>query len=281
MPKTVNDLQSGFDLTYGVRRHGKQSSVTNHIHNYFEIYYLIKGKARYFVNNEFIDMEQGDIIIVKQGLIHKTIYDLKNPCERLLICFDMGFVGKNMYETAKEVKSIKIPSLSPVMHERAENLILGMKQEFESNEKHKHDMLRFMLSELIVLFSRNKNNFTDKQLSDNEIMIQDAAKYISDKYGDNLSLEDISRKFAVSSCHFSRLFKKYTGFGVNDYITEVRISKAEELLKNTDYKITEIASRCGYNDSNYFASVFKRKKGMTPHMFSEIYKKRKRSELYV
>ena len=281
MPKTVNDLQGGFDLTYGARRHGKQSSVTSHIHNYFEIYYLIKGKARYFVNNEFIDLEHGDIIIVKQGLLHKTIYDLKNPCERLLICFDLSFVGEKIYEIACGIQSIKISTISPVMHQRAENLILGMKQEFESDEKNKNDMLRLMLSELIVLFSRNKNKITDKQLSDNEIMIQDAAKYLSDRYSDNLNLDDISKKYAVSACHFSRLFKKYTGFGVTDYITEVRISKAEELLKNTELKITEIASECGYNDSNYFASVFKRKKGMTPHMFSGIYKKRKGSEHYV
>lgn len=278
MTKTVNDLQTGFDLTYETRKHGKNSSVSSHIHNYHEIYYLIKGNARYFINNEFIDLEQGDIILVKKGLIHKTLYDLKNPCERLLICFDDKFIDKNEKLSADLVQNIKISLFSPTIHHKSENLILEMKQEFESDELMKTDMCKHMLTELLILFLRNTGTANRKKLSGNEKTIQNASKFISDNCHENLSLGNISKRYAMSECYFSRLFKKYTGFGVTEYINEIRISHAEELLKNTNLKITDISSMCGFNDSNYFSSVFKKKKGVSPHIFSNIYKNRKRND---
>jgi AraC-like DNA-binding protein len=47
-----------------------------------------------------------------------------------------------------------------------------------------------------------------------------------------------------------------------------RISAAERLLRSTDYTVTEVAIKCGYNDSNYFASIFKQVKGISPKKYS-------------
>ena len=57
--------------------------------------------------------------------------------------------------------------------------------------------------------------------------------------------------------------------GINEYITNVRIHNAAQLLCEGKYTITEVAEKCGYNDSNYFASVFKKIKGTTPLKFSK------------
>lgn len=59
---------------------------------------------------------------------------------------------------------------------------------------------------------------------------------------------------------------------MNEFITYVRISNAEALLSGTDLSVTEIAGRCGYGDSNYFASVFKKIKGITPHRYAALQK---------
>ena len=70
--------------------------------------------------------------------------------------------------------------------------------------------------------------------------------------------------FAVSEGYLSRKFKQVTGMGLNQYITLVRISNGEKLLRESNLSVTEVAECCGYNDSNYFAAVFKRVKGVTP-----------------
>ena len=51
------------------------------------------------------------------------------------------------------------------------------------------------------------------------------------------------------------------------YINDVRLSRAAEMLKNTDNKITYIAFLCGFEDSNYFSTAFKKKYGISPKIY--------------
>lgn len=80
------------------------------------------------------------------------------------------------------------------------------------------------------------------------------------------------KKYALSRSHFSKLFKQVTGVGLNEYINITRITAAQNLLSKSNYSITEVASACGFNDSNYFAAVFKKIKGITPKKYSILNK---------
>ena len=110
-------------------------------------------------------------------------------------------------------------------------------------------------------------------LSQTDSAVHIISKYIRKNYSQDLSLESLSRVFAMSESHLSRRFKAVAGIGINEYITFVRIMNAEKLHKETDLPITEIAGRCGFNDSNYFSTVFKKAKGTTPLKFSHMHKK--------
>ncbi|RPH20034.1 helix-turn-helix domain-containing protein, partial [Buttiauxella warmboldiae] len=59
-------------------------------------------------------------------------------------------------------------------------------------------------------------------------------------------------------------FRQQTGMTVNHYLRQLRICHAQYLLRHTDYLISEVATRCGFEDSNYFSVVFTREMGMTP-----------------
>ena len=70
---------------------------------------------------------------------------------------------------------------------------------------------------------------------------------------------------SVSEEHLSRTFKKEITFGFSEYITLIRLQKAENMLKNEPSRaITEVAYACGFNDSNYFSYKFKKAYGITP-----------------
>jgi len=62
----------------------------------------------------------------------------------------------------------------------------------------------------------------------------------------------------------SRMFKKETGFGFSEYLTLVRLRHSEFLIKNKNLSITEVAHRCGFEDSNYFSVIFKRNYKISP-----------------
>lgn len=90
-------------------------------------------------------------------------------------------------------------------------------------------------------------------------------KYINKHYNSyELSLEDISKNTFLTPAYICVIFKDFTGKTVNKYITEFRITKAKELLKDSNIKMNDIALKVGYRDGNYFAKIFKKETGYSP-----------------
>ena len=79
--------------------------------------------------------------------------------------------------------------------------------------------------------------------------------------------ETITRELHVSEGHISHLFRKETGFSLTEYITNMRIEKAKELLLRTNDSITEICEQIGYNYQAYFTKVFREKTGLSPYQY--------------
>ncbi|MGI6679216.1 MAG: response regulator [Dehalobacterium sp.] len=98
----------------------------------------------------------------------------------------------------------------------------------------------------------------------NTSLIEKAVRYMEENHPHELSLEDVARQVYLSPCYFSRLFKQVKGWSFSEYLTQIRIEEARRLLVNTDFQISEIASRVGYRDARYFSQVFKRNEGCTP-----------------
>lgn len=86
---------------------------------------------------------------------------------------------------------------------------------------------------------------------------------------DNLSVKDISEHVYLSTSYVCTLFKSETGQTLNQYITEFRMEKAKQLLADPRYKITDISSKIGYTDGNYFSKSFKKIVGLSPSEYRE------------
>ena len=87
----------------------------------------------------------------------------------------------------------------------------------------------------------------------------------------SLGIQYICDRIRLSPSHASYLFKQATGETINQAIQNVRVSRAENLLATTNMKITEIAGRCGFPDSNYFTKLFRKKTGFLPSEYREIH----------
>ena len=121
---------------------------------------------------------------------------------------------------------------------------------------------------LSEVFTRYQNwKAAAENLKDNKHFerIEESRRYIEEHYQDfNLSAGMVAEYLGYSTNYFSRIFKSITGFYINDYIRQIRIMKAQELLVESDMTITSIAEASGFSTANYFYAIFKKETGLTP-----------------
>ena len=125
-------------------------------------------------------------------------------------------------------------------------------------DKQKLDTLVLPLVRMLELAYRNE----DRPLEDT--LITGICRYIKQNYANDLTSEDVCKKFFFSRSHFSHMFKKETGESFREYLIGVRLGHAKRLLKYSNLNITEIALSVGFKDANYFSNVFKKRVGASP-----------------
>ncbi|MDY7223291.1 response regulator [Halalkalibacterium halodurans] len=114
------------------------------------------------------------------------------------------------------------------------------------------------LQQIIAYYEKRNQKSSSYQI------INQAKKYIHLMYHKDISLEDVANYVYLNHVYFSRLFKQQTGTKFSDYLTNLRIDKAIELLKENKYKTYEISEKVGYKSSKYFSRVFKQATGCSP-----------------
>lgn len=113
-------------------------------------------------------------------------------------------------------------------------------------------------------------NIMGKREEKSNSIIEMSKDYIRNNFDKDISLDDVSRTVNISPYYFSKIFKEGTGKNFIEYLTNIRIEKAKELLNTTEYSMKEICTLCGYSDPNYFSRSFKKNVGVTPTEYKNV-----------
>lgn len=105
---------------------------------------------------------------------------------------------------------------------------------------------------------------TGEGKSRSELLIQNVGEYIQKNYQWDISQEVICDILNMSTGHFSKLFRQQYGVKFIDYLTNVRVERAKELMADPTKRTKEIGAMVGYQSSSYFSKIFKQQTGMTP-----------------
>lgn len=98
-------------------------------------------------------------------------------------------------------------------------------------------------------------------------VMQQIEEFLLESYNKDINLQEIADRFYLSREYISRKFKQEYQATITDFITNIRMEKAKELLQNPKLKIYEIAFRVGYQDEKYFSKVFKKTAGISPNEY--------------
>lgn len=126
------------------------------------------------------------------------------------------------------------------------------------------EVLSALQAHLLAILEESAALIRTQRDNKNHIVMERCLQYIHRHLGEEISFEDLSKRFYFHPSYFSTLFKKYTGTPFTEYLTRLRIETAFSILRNSDKKVYEVAQEVGYRDVKYFTKVFKKHYGLTP-----------------
>lgn len=236
---------------------------SHHYHNLFEIYYLKHGKCSYFIDNKSYNIEEGDLVLIPGGIIHKSQY-ADTDYSRLLINCSKYYIPPSIF---KIITKLLYVYNNPSIQSEIDNIFDMIEHDYTNRDGFSTDSIRAHLHSLFILLARNENQKSNNCIKN--IYTENAIEHIRKNFASDLTLTSVAKLCAISPEHMSRIFKKETGFGFSEYLNYIRLQHAEYLLLHSNLSITEISQKCGFNDSNYFSVIFKKIYGMTPRQLKK------------
>ena len=245
-----------------------------HYHDCYEFYYLLSGERYYFIDDKTYHVTKGNAVLINSYDIHCTSSFEKYGYERILINFKKEFLKGfteiiddiNLFENFE--KRIHIVKLNFQEQNYVETILKSMLKEYSEKKEGYSAYLKSSMILLLTILSRQSNvspsAVSEEYYSANHKIISEITGYINNNYADDITLDSICERFFISPYHFSRSFKKSTGFTFIEYLNSVRIKEAEKLLVMTNLSVTDISNKVGYKSITHFGRVFKSVTGYAP-----------------
>ena len=244
-----------------------------HSHPHFELYFLSKGSRTFFLSNALYKLQAPAFVVVPPHVMHKTE---GGAFERYNVNVSLNYLNDFEKETL-EKKALSI--MKPKPKEEAELLhILHLLNTVDRRQKHGENTLNTLFSYFIFTINQLEGSTqTPHTETKNSIppLILKVIDHINEHYNQKQTLDELAKCFFVSRSTLIYNFKKYTNCSLIDFLLNVRLTKAKELLLNTKKSIGEISELCGFCSANYFGLIFKKKENLSPANFRKHQKNKR------
>lgn len=254
-----------------------------HKHDFIEITYVISGNGMHIVGDSKYEASKGDLFVINYDVPHGFFSSGTEAQDTIVYncAFMPEFLDSSLFSSIHFqdiASSFLFKSLFPDDYKPNPDLRLQgtdfneigdlfskMYAEYKLMKKGYCDIIRAYLIELVVKIFRYMEQAQTKVYSlQHKNLVDKALDYLKQNFNSDIKLDDLAIKSFVSKNYFSRLFKEVTGINFSDYIQKLRIDEACSLLKNSDFKISDIANQVGIKDMKSFYEVFKKITGETP-----------------
>lgn len=251
------------------RSSGTQNAMRLHYHDFYQIYFLIRGTLIHSTEAESVPLQSGDTFILPPFSCHRIARGAEMP-QFYSFSFRASFLPE---ETLRHplVEALfsalaagrPYPRITPEagqLRQLGQLLELAL-AEFEARRPGWEALLQGLLSAILILLSRAYR--PDLTLRP-EGSVYGCVSYLDLHFREDVRLSDLLSQAHLSASAFSRAFRAATGRSFHAYLTERRLSYACGLLQETGKSVAAVAAACGYRDFSAFSRAFRAHFGVTP-----------------
>ncbi len=259
-----------------------QSSIigqTFHWHDELELLIVVEGSIDLKVGYEWFRIKAGNMMLINSDEIH-SIKETNEKNIVISVYIDCNITYEK-YPDFYEIVALwpyseafnKLNQRRYIIMEHVSRLAVLIKKN-EEKEKIIHHLDAFLKS-LIYCYRLDITDLDGAafQITDDKMdMIYRVIKYLYTNYDQKVKLQEISEQEYLSLFYLSHKFKDITGFSFRDWLNFVRVEKAEKMLLETPYPITEIACHCGFSDVRYFNKHFMKWYKISPTKYRKLFR---------
>ena len=250
-----------------------------HAHPTYELFYLLTGERIYFINGAEYCVKRGELLLLDQNVIHKTISTSVPDYERILLQIPASFINPACYPDFNSEECFRFASPVFSLPKKDQTVIESTLFTIFDETEHRHvgylSAIQTLLMQILIRVHRYAQSAEHviAQSSHVNKKIADIVYFIGQNFMKPLTLGRIANEFYISSAHLARTFKKVTGLTLIEYLNIVRTNEARKLLRGNNYSISEIALAVGYGSITHFERVFKKASGYTPSTYRKLGRK--------
>ena len=263
-------MKTIFYQTTLLKRQDDWSMAFLHSHPYYEMYFLIEGKRQYLFEDKIAELEEGSVAVISPHTMHKTE---GGTFVRINVCFPADAVSELSREYLEELAKYISLHFSKENFAKIKEVLYELLALEEETDKEKTENKRILIEYLIYLMkSRGVGDARDAFVASGKMpsTLLHILKYLSSHFHEKVTLRDMSEMFFLSEVTLCHYFRKYLGVTFLEYLSQLRIARAKELLVTTKKSMEEIASEVGFGSANYFGIFFKKIVGISPLQYRKL-----------
>lgn len=263
-----------FFIIQGITNKDNLKPTYYHAHDFVELSIVMSGQVRYDIEGVHHLLQKGDVMIFNPGTHHQTLVDSSTISTELHI----GIGNLNI--DGMYPNFIKTLNGSPILTiKKYEQEFFSCCKEIEKEQRLRHlghsFILKSLVMKLIILLYREMDECSSPlsldashfASRDKKAIVQSLIDYMSSHYMEDISLDNMSKNMYLSPIYISKIFKEETGTSPINYLIQIRLTKAREILETNKIPINLVSKAVGYSDAYYFSKLFKKYYGIAPSKY--------------
>ena len=233
-----------------------------------ELVLIYSGSSKFFIQDRYISVSAGDLLIYNSNVIHDEISDADNPIGLYCIAVSgLHMPGLRANALLSDDKNCVISCGEHFESVRFLFELIFKQLSFgkENASVFCHNIMEALLVQALTLAADapEKQTVKSKRLE----LALEVKQYIDTHYMESLTLADIGQHLHVSHYYLCHVFKDFLGYAPMKYLLRRRLGEAQTLLISTDISIIKIAGAVGFDTQSYFNFQFAKNVGITPSQY--------------
>ncbi|GAE91954.1 transcriptional regulator [Gracilibacillus boraciitolerans JCM 21714] len=245
-------------------KHLAGDRIEEHHHQIYQLIYVLEGTGQIILNGNEYYLKQDHVTFIPPLTDHAIVSDKKLTV--LVLAFDQQMVDASYQSLFSDsLLEAKLIGLNPFNSSELRQLLRTMLYEQAHQNSYQEMALHIYLSHLLLLLAREDKR-TEKADA-NGLRAERLRDYIDSHYFDWIHAEDLASRLGMSSRHMNTIFKETYQMTPIQYLTEVRIGLAKQMLAETEKDIASICFEVGFESISTFYRTFKNTTEMSPNQY--------------